>query len=573
MANDKLRKVALGLEPASLVLKNARIVNVFNGEIEDGDIAIEDGIIAGIGDYDGIRETDLCYRYVAPGFIDGHVHIESSMLVPAEFAKIVMPWGTTTVIADPHEIANVCGLDGVKFMINSAKTVPLEVLIMMPSCVPTTTFETAGAVITSEEIMALKNEPDILGLGEMMNYPGVIDGDADVYRKLQAMADRPIDGHAPGVSGKKLTAYRLAGIVTDHESTTPAELEEKVRLGMYVHLREGSATLNVKTLLPCVTKDNCSRLLFCTDDKHPEDIRSEGHISFNINLALDHGMTPVDAIRMATLNIANCYNLRHHGAIAPGYLADLVVFDNLRRIDPVSVYKRGVLVAKDKEPLFNAPKLNDRKVLSTIMFHPDDIDLRLPLKSGKVYCIGLDRDNVTTKKLVEQVNVKNGYYVQDNSLDILKLAVIERHHYSGRVGIALVKGYGLQGGAIALSIAHDSHNLIVIGDSDDDMLMAAKTVKGINGGIVLVKNHQVFDYLRLEVAGLMTSQDYRHVEMKLARLKKEIRAMGVDSQVDDPFLSLAFLSLSVIPDLKCTDYGLFDVNSFSLIPMEVSEDD
>jgi len=570
MDNDKLRRVALGLEPATLVLKNARIVNVYSGTIDEGDIAIEDGVIAGIGKYEGLKETDLCFRYVAPGLIDGHVHIESSMLVPSEFARIVVPRGTTTVIADPHEIANVCGLDGIKFMISSARNVPLEVHIMMPSSVPATKFETSGATISAEEIMALKNEKEILGLGEMMDYPGVIGGDLETYKKITAMSDRIIDGHAPFVSGKELMAYRLAGIATDHESTTAAELREKVSLGMYVHLREGSATRNVKDLLKGITKNNVHRLLFCTDDKHPRDIVREGHINYNVNLAINGGVDPVDAIRMATINIATCYNLRHLGAIAPGLAADLIVFDSLRKIEPILVYKKGELVAKDNIPLFAPPKLHDQKVLSSVRYDPLDLDFKLRLKSDKVYVIGLEKNNVTTKKMIESVKLKDGLYVQENNTDILKLAIVERHRDSKRVGLALVKGYGLRGGAVALSIAHDSHNVICIGDNDEDMMLAVKTIKGIGGGIVLIKNHDVFDYLRLEVAGLMTSSDHRHVEGKLNRLNQAIHQMGVSDE-DDPFLSLAFLSLPVIPELKCTDFGLFDVGSFKLIPLEARE--
>lgn len=568
MDKELLRQVALGIRKASLVLKNCKVVNVFSGTIDSGDIAIEEGIVCGIGNYEGIKEIDLCFSYVSPGFIDGHVHIESSMLTPSQFAKIVIPFGTTTVIADPHEIANVCGLSGIKYMLTSAKTVPLEVKIMIPSCVPATEFETSGETITAEEIGALKNEESILGLGEMMNYPGIINGDFNVYKKINVMEGKLIDGHAPSVTGKDLDAYVLAGISTDHESSSKEELVEKVKKGMYVHLREGSATRNVEALAKGITKDNLSRLMFCTDDKHPFDIHKEGHINYNINLAIKNGIDPIDAIKMATINIANCYDLKRLGALAPGYQADIVVFDNLSGILPSMVFKKGELVYKHKEILFTSKRTSDNSVLNTVRFRVESLDFRLPLKSNKVHVLGLIKNNVTTRNLIETVNVKNGYYVQEPNSDILKMAVVERHRFTGNIGLGLVKGYGLKNGAVAMTIAHDSHNLIIISDNDQDMLIAAKKIKEIQGGIVLVHNHEVYDYLQLEVAGIITENDYKLVETKLSRMESFSRKMGIHEDIDDPFLSLAFLSLPVIPDLKVTDFGLFDVKQFKIIPIE-----
>ncbi|MBN2503962.1 MAG: adenine deaminase [Bacilli bacterium] len=565
MDKENLRKVAMGEKPAGLVLKNARTINVFSGTIETADIAIENGVIAGIGSYSGIREIDLCLSYACPGLIDGHVHIESSMLTPSQFARIVVPHGTTTVIADPHEIANVCGLSGIKFMLESAKTVPLDVKIMIPSCVPSTPFETSGDKISAEIIGALKNEESILGLGEMMNYPGVIEGNTNVYTKINAIGDKIVDGHAPGLTGKALNAYVLAGIRTDHESTDPEELINKINRGMYVHLREGSATRNVLDLLGAVNKNNLSRLMFCTDDKNPEDIHSEGHINYNINLAIKNGIDPIDAIKMATINIASCYSLKNIGAIAPGYLADIVVFDSLDSLEPKLVFKKGILVAKNKEPLFKAVKIHEPLVLDTVRFHLEDLNFSLPVKGDYAYVIGLEDHNITTKKLVEKVKSRNGFYVHDPDLDILKLAVVERHHYSGNIGLGLVKGYGLKNGAIAMTIAHDSHNLVIIGDNDEDMMLAAEKIREIHGGIVLVYEHEVYDYLQLEIAGIITENDSRLVEMKLERLIKQARKMGVKPSVVDPFIQLAFLSLPVIPELKLTDFGLFDVEKFKLI--------
>ncbi|MDY0373823.1 MAG: adenine deaminase [Candidatus Izemoplasmatales bacterium] len=567
--SDKLRQVALGIVPAETVLKNAKIVNVFNSTIETADIAIEEGIIAGIGNYEGRQEIDLCFSFVAPGLIDGHVHIESSMLTPSEFAKIVLPRGTTTVIADPHEIANVCGLNGIRFILDSAKTTPLEVKIMIPSCVPATAFETSGYGLTAAEIGALKNEESILGLGEMMDYPGLLAGRTEVIRKVEAMDKGIRDGHAPGLSGHELNAYKVMGIHTDHESTTRAEIEEKIARGFYCHLREGSATRNLAALLPAVNQKNLSRLLFCTDDKHPGDIIREGHIDYNVNQAIQAGIAPIDAIRMATINTAIAYQLPLLGAIAPGYQADLIVFDSLEDIKVRDVYKRGIPVVKSGKILFETVKIRNHQVLNTIHFNPESIDLSLALKSDRIHVIGLENGNVTTSDIHASVKVKNGLYVAEENPDLWKLAVVERHHYSGRIGKALVKGFGLHHGALAMSIAHDSHNVIAIGDNDPDMLLAIKTIKGIGGGIVLVHEHDIYDYLRLEVGGIMTANDPRLVAEKITIIENKCRQMGV-SELIDPLLTLSFLSLPVIPKLKLTDHGLVDVERQQLIPLEIN---
>jgi len=494
------------------------------------------------------------------------------MLSPGQFAKVVVPLGTTTVIADPHEIANVCGLSGIRFMLESSAKVPLDVRIMIPSCVPTTVYETAGASISADEIGALKNEKSIVGLGEMMNYPGVIGGDRETYRKLYVMADKLIDGHAPGVSDQELNAYVLAGIKTDHEATTAAELKEKVSRGMYVHLREGSVAKNEEALLKAVTKDNISRLMFCTDDKHPEDIRKEGHINHNVTMAIENGLDMVDAIKMATINTATCYNLKNIGGIAPGYYADLIVFDDPGKIVPRLVYKKGQLVAKEGKAMFNVVLTDDPAVERTVRFDPERLDFALPLNNRNVHVIGFDKDNLTTRNLTEIVGIENGYYLQEKNSGILKLAIVERHRMTGNIGLALVRGYGLTGGALAMTIAHDSHNMVVIGDDDEAMRKAALKLREIQGGIALVYGNEIYDYLQLEIGGLMTQKDYHHVEQKLERMSKQARKMGVDPNIDDPFLALAFLSLPVIPELKVTDKGLFDVCKFKIIPLEVTED-
>ncbi|QMS84400.1 adenine deaminase [Candidatus Xianfuyuplasma coldseepsis] len=565
--------IARGIKPAELVLKNAQIVNVFNQSIEIADIAIQDGIIVGIGDYSGTQEIDCSNQYVAPGFIDGHVHIESSMLTPSEFSKLVVPKGTTRVIADPHEIANVKGVKGLGFMLRSSLDTPLHVHIMIPSCVPATAFETAGASIDAEDIYNLHKREGILGLGEVMDYPGVIHGNKALLDKLSIMQDSIIDGHAPGVTNKDLNAYLLHHIKTDHECTTKAELDEKVSRGMYVHLREGSATRNVKALVPGITEKTSHRLLFCTDDKHPMDIVNEGHINYNVNLATSLGVDPLVAIQMATINIATCYQLSNVGAIAPGYVADLIVFDDVKNIQPTKVFIDGELVADHGTMLFETHKYDSIHVRDTVKFNMQDINLDLPLSSNRVKVMQLVENNVTTSQVIRDVTVKNGLYFNNPDDDILKIAVVERHHYTKNVGVGLLEGYGLKDGAIAMTIAHDSHNLIVVGDNDKDMLVAIKELRDHQGGITIVHDGHVIDTLPLEIAGIMTNEDYEVVQEKLHHLEQAALKLGVNTNVDDPFLTLAFMALPVIPDLKLTDKGLFDVVAFQPTTIEVNDDD
>lgn len=565
----ELVKVARGDAPADLVLKNGQIVNVFTNEIEVNDVAIHQGVIVGIGDYSGKEEIDVSGKVIVPGFIDGHVHIESSMLTPIGFAKVVIPKGTTTCIIDPHEIGNVLGIPGVKYMIDASKKVPLEVYVMLPSCVPTTNFETAGAVINNVDIKALKDEDYVLGLGEVMDYPSVIEGEIDMHKKIDAMRDRMIDGHAPSVTGKALNAYVTTGIKTDHECTTAEELKEKVSKGMYVHLREGSATRNVKALSKGVTADNHSRLLFCTDDKHPFDIRKEGHINYNVRLAIEQGVDPILAIKMATINTANAYKLDHIGAIAPSYKADILVLDNLKDINPLMVFKKGQLVAQDDQSCFKQVPYSNDHVKHSVKLRSDvEVSFDLALKKENVKVIELIENNVTTNKVFRKVRVKEGLYQNNPDDDILKLAVVERHIYSGNIGLGLVEGYGLKNGAVAMTIAHDSHNLIIIGDNDQDMHVALKEIEQIGGGITVVSEGKVLGSLQLEVAGLMTNVDDKIVEKTLKSMEDTLRELGVHDTVDDPFLSLAFLSLPVIPALKVTDHGLFDVAAFKLVGIE-----
>lgn len=562
-------KIALGLEPATLVLKNANIVNVFTHDLEQADIAIDDGIIIGIGSYEGLTEIDIQGAYVAPGFIDGHVHIESSMLTPSEFSKLIIPRGTTRVIADPHEIANVRGVKGLGFMHKSSQDTPLNVHIMIPSCVPATSFEHAGATLDVEDIYNLHKREGILGLGEVMDYPSAIHAEKTMMGKIDTMKDHIIDGHAPGVYGKNLNAYLLHHIKTDHECTTKEELEEKVKRGMYIHLRQGSATRNVVDLVPGITPYNSHRLMFCTDDKHPGDIIEEGHINYNINVAIAEGVDPITAIQMATINTATCYKLDHIGAIAPGYVADLVVFDDLHHIEPSMVFIGGDQVASNGNIQFETSKLASIHVMNTVKYNLQDIDFTLKLSSPHVKVIQFIKNNVTTKQVIRDVTVTDGIYQNNESDNILKIAVVERHHYTGNVGVGLIEGYGLKGGAVAMSIAHDSHNVIVVGDNDADMKVAIAELQRVQGGITIVKHGIVVDTLQLEIAGLMTNQDIAVVDETIRRMSQVAYDMGVPRTLDDPFLSLAFMSLPVIPDLKITDTGYFDVVTFAPTSIEV----
>ncbi|MFW5889246.1 MAG: adenine deaminase [Bacillota bacterium] len=571
MNKEKMLAVARGDILADLVIKNAKVINVFTKTIEEEDIAISEGVIVGLGNYQGKLEVDYQGYYVAPGFIDGHVHIESSMLTPNNYAPVVLQRGTTTVIADCHEIANVLGNQGIDFMLNAIKKTPLNIFMMIPSCVPSTKYESNGAKLLSKDIKKYLKNPNVLGLGEMMDYYGTINGDSEVLAKIETFKDKIIDGHAPDVSKKDLNAYVLAGIKTDHECTTPKELFEKVKRGMYIHLREGSQTKNVLDLLPGINRNFYDRILFCSDDLHPSDIKNFGHIDNNINLAIKSGIEPIAAIAMATINIANCYNLENLGAIAPGYKADLVLFKDLNKIEVEKVYKNGKLLVKDKEVMFKPKKLDASNVIDTVKINLNKIDLSYNLKTNKVNVIGLIKNNITTKKLIEEINLKDGKFEPSLNQDLLKLCVIERHIGTNNIGKGIVKGYGLKAGAIAMTISHDSHNLVCLGDNDKDMYLAIDKITEIGGGIVLVSRGEVKESLPLEVAGLMSLKTSDFVEKKLYNLENEIRKLGVIKEIEDPFLQLGFLSLAVIPEIRVTDKGLFDSIKFKIIPLEVSD--
>ena len=559
MNRERLIQTALGEKKPALVLKNARIINVFTGEILPGDIAVTDGRIAGVGAYENGEETvDLGGAYVAPGFIDAHVHIESSMVTPPAYCAEALRWGTTTLITDPHEIANVAGGDGVQFMLDLSERLPVNYYVQLPSCVPATPFEHAGDIFTAEKMSHFLNHPRVLGLGEMMNYPGVAGCDPEVMAKLELYGGRVIDGHAPGISKNGLQAYISAGMATDHESTCWAEAKEKLRAGMAVLVREGSACKNLEEIIRGVLADGADtwHLAFCTDDKHLSDIRREGTIRHNILRAVACGMNPVTAIQIATINAARIYRLYDLGAVAAGYRADLVVLRDLEHMEVLSVYKDGQkqpeaaaigLIGGGADAILHSVRL--APVMETSFALPDWH--RYPV-------IRIVPGNVTTTRFdVDAAEVPA--MLADGRLR--KIAVIERHHATGNIGVGLIAGYGLAHGAIATTVAHDSHNLIVVGDNDADMLAAVREIERVQGGYTIVRGGRVLGTLPLPVAGLMSLDSADTFIPALDRMIDEARAQGVADGID-PFITLSFMALPVIPEIRITDIGLFDVVNF-----------
>jgi len=557
----KIIRVARGNMQADLVLKNARIVNVFTAEVHAGDIAIWQGRIAGIGKYSGKREIDLKKKFVLPGLMDGHMHIESTMVKVQEFARSVVPRGTTSVVCDPHEIANVHGIEGIHYMLNSAKYSPVNIYMMLPSCVPATSFETGGAVLRGFDLYPLLREKWVLGLGEVMNFPGVLAEDEGLLDKITMTHEKRIDGHAPGLTGKDLNAYIAAGITSDHESTSVKEVREKLRLGMYIMIREGSVTKNLRDLLPAVTTENLSRCFFATDDRHPKDLLEKGHIDHMVRIAIREGLDPVSAIRLATINTAQYFGLSDHGAIAPGYIADLVVVDSLKRFKIRMVLKNGRLVAKDGEMIGRRPKAPEYALRSSINIKwlaPEDFDI--PAEGKKVKVINLVPDQIITKAGVEKAKIENGRVVADVEKDLLPIAIVERHMASDNIGRGVVRGFGLRKGAIATSVCHDSHNIVVVGTSSEDMMAAVVEISKMRGGLAVVRDGKLVKGLPLPVAGLMSDLTLPQVVKGLDQVTAAARRLG--SRLDDPFMAMSFLGLPVIPELKLTDKGLFDVTRF-----------
>ncbi len=558
-------KIARGEKEADLLLKNAKVVNVFSGDVHETDVAIARSRIVGLADYRARQEIDLKGRYLCPGFIDGHLHIESSMMTIPEFARAVVPRGTTSVITDPHEIANVLGLNGIRYMLESSKHNPLSVYVMLPSCVPSTNMETTGAELLWYDLSMFFNEEWVLGLGEVMNYPGVLFYDQAVLDKIRAARGKRIDGHAPGLSGRDLAAYVAAGVRSDHECTTPEEAREKLRLGMYIMIRQGTTAHNLRALLPLVTPANSRRCMFVTDDLHPADIMDKGHIDHLIKIAIEEGLNPVTAIQMATLNPAEYFGLNDRGAVSPGYRADLVVFDNFEDFNVEKVFRGGQLVAENGQMLPHIARPQPVPIRSSMNVNWEGVDFEIPAQSGRVRVIGVVPDQIITRHLIEEARVEDGLAVADVERDILKIAVIERHLASGNMGLGFIKGLGLKKGAIASSVAHDSHNIVVAGTNDDDMMTAAIEVVTMRGGLAVVVDYEVRGRLPLPIAGLMSDQPLEIVQAQMDELLTVTAEIG--SPWPDPFMILSFMALPVIPELKLTDRGLVDVTQFKFVPL------
>ncbi len=559
-ALKKRIKCAKGEEKADLVLKNATIVNVFTGKLQKKDIAICDGIIAGVGNgYRGKVEEDLSGFYVIPGLIDAHMHIESSMLTPLELSYALITHGTTCVIADPHEIANVMGAEGIRFMIDNAKEAILDYFFMLPSCVPATHLETSGAYLGWVELVDLAKYPRILGLAEMMNYPGVLNRDIEVLKKIEAFQKKIIDGHCPGLREKELQAYICSGIGSDHESVDPEEALEKIENGLFLMIREGSTAKNMEAIIPVINRNNFFRTCFVSDDLHPEDIAEKGHLDFILKKAVSLGMDPIIAIQMATLNPASYFGLKERGSISAGKKADLVVINNLTEFQVVKVYKDGKEVTgedfKHESKMFN-------NTINISGFSQERLRVRY---NGKARAIEIIPDQIVNREIIVDPKNKEGWIVSDPERDILKICVVERHKGTGNVGVGLVKGLGIKKGAIASSVSHDSHNIIAVGVEDSDIYQAVIEVVNMNGGMVVVSESKVIARLRLEIAGLMTQRPVEDLLRDIDAIKKGIEYIG--SNVKNPFMVLSFLALPVIPELRITDKGLVDVNNFKLISL------
>ncbi|MFD1781528.1 adenine deaminase [Fredinandcohnia salidurans] len=561
--------------PADLVIKNGKIIDVFNLEIIYGDVAISDGMFVGIGEFEGKKVIDAKNRYVCPGFIDGHVHIESSMVPPSEFAKVVLPHGVTTVITDPHEIGNVSGSDGLSFMIEDSMNLPLDVFLMLPSSVPATPFENNGADLKAQDLEPFYSQPRVLGLAEVMDFSSLKNAEDSIIDKILVTNHQNglIDGHLAGLGTNAIDIYRTAGIKTDHECNTAQDALERLRRGMYLLIREGSVAKDLKTLIEVVTPNNARRCLFCTDDKHLDDLIEEGSIDHNIRLAIQEGISPLQAIQMATLNAAECYRLSNKGAIAPGFEADFLLLDQLEAIEITEVYKSGNLVAQNGRFVATSPAKNvpNTQLLSTV--HVSELhekDLQISFGDGnKANIIEIIPNQLITNKLVEQVTVENGNFQPSLENDQLKLVVVERHKNTGNIGLGVVKGFGFTDGAIATTIAHDSHNIVATGTNDADILVAIQGLKDMNGGLVIVRNKQIIASLSLPIAGLMSDKDSQTVNLELEQISLSLSQLGFTGDFN-PFLTLSFLTLPVIPSLKLTDLGLFDVETFTHIPVQMN---
>lgn len=562
---SRIINTARGLEKADLVVKNANIVNVLSEEIHKADIAIVDGVIAGIGEhYSGKKEIDVNGAYVTPSFIDGHVHLESSMMLPAEFAKVVLPAGTTTVVIDPHEISNVLGLHGISFMHEAVKNLPIDVYTMLPSCVPATPFETSGFDLNSYDLSLLIDKPWVLGIAEMMNFPGVLNQDKNVMAKLELAKSRGkrIDGHAPYLSGKDLCAYISSGVQSDHECTTPNEAIEKLRLGMYIMIREGTAAKDLDALIPVLKTSNTRKCIFVTDDRHPSDLPE--HINGMVRRSVEAGVNPIKAVQIASLNTAEYFGLKNLGAIAPGYKADMLILPNLETFKPDIVIKNGVVVVENGKmvsEIKNDEALSMRGSVNVKWITPEDF--RIKAKETQVRALEVIPHQLITKSVVSEIKIEDGNAISNVETDTLKICVIERHRATGNIGKGFVKGFKLKSGAIASTVAHDSHNMIVIGTNDFDMYTAAVALIKCQGGKVVVKDGEIISKLPLPIAGLISDKNFDYVVQKCDELNQAAHSIGCE--LEDPFMTMGFLSLPVIPELKITDKGVFDTNNFDFV--------
>lgn len=562
---QRIIEVAAGREKADLVIKNATYLNVFSNEFLQGDIAVANGLIAGIGEYEGEKEIDVNGKIVLPGFIDAHIHLESAMVTPSEFAKAVISHGTTTVITDPHEITNVMGLNGIDYMIESTQNLPVDVYFMLPSCVPATAFDESGAGLGYKDIDSYFEHKKVLGLAEMMNYVGVINGDGDVVSKIIASQahHKKIDGHAPELSGNDLNAYIAAGVYSDHECSTFENALEKLRKGQFIMIREGTAAHNLKALMPLLNQQYYARCMFATDDKHPSDLLYGGHIDYIVKQALKNGADPIVTLKAATHNAARYFLLNNKGAIAPGYLADIVVADNFADFNVEMVFKRGKLIFDGEVKEFDAPSVDETLVEKCHnTFNLDEVTPNSFKADGKLGLIGLVGGELLTRNLgfADKTDVEN---------DILKIACVERHKNTKHIGVGYVKGYSLKSGAVATSVTHDSHNIITVGCSDTDIAVAVNAIRKAKGGIAVVENGEVKALLELPVAGLMSEEKLETVNEKLEKAKAEAYRLGADKSID-PFMTLSFLSLPVIPSLRITTKGVFDVEKCELLKDEMS---
>ena len=570
MSRTDLLAVARGDEPADLVLKEAHLIDVLAGEVRRTELAFAGSKVAGVGHgYRGKEEIDLGGRFVCPGLVDAHVHVESSLVTPSQFARAVLPRGVTTVVTDPHEIANVCGLDGVRFMLRDAESVPLEIFVNVSSCVPATDLETSGARLAAPQMAELLSEPRVLGLAEVMNFPGVVAGDPDVMAKLDAFAGRVVDGHCPGLTGAELNAYVAAGISSDHECTTVAEAREKLRLGLMIFIREATNARNLEALLPLVDPWTERRICFCTDDRQPSDLLADGSVDHMVRVAIREGLEPVTALRLATLNAAEHYRLHDRGALVPGRRADFFVFSDLESPVAEEVYVAGRRVASGGAAEFVARSKADasRAIRGTVHADVDVTTFAIPATGDNVRVIGVVENQLTTETLEESVRPVSGMALADPERDLAKIAVVERHHRTGNVGKAFVRGFGLERGALAGTVAHDHHNLVVVGMDDLAMTAAARAVIEVGGGLAVADGDRVLARLPLPIAGLMSDEPIEEVRRVMDQLLEAARSLG--SKLHDPFMAMSFLGLEVIPSLKLTDKGLVDVDRFELVPLFV----